>query len=59
MVALSMKVLPLNIAYATWSGAGTLLTMIIGMVLFKERFRLSGYVGLVLLLGGIIALNLL
>lgn len=59
MVALSMKVLPLNIAYATWSGAGTLLTMIIAMVLFKERFKPSGYVGLVLLLGGIVALNLL
>ena len=59
MVALSMKVLPLNIAYATWSGAGTLLTMVIGMVLFKERFKPSGYLGLLLLLGGIIALNLL
>ena len=58
-IAYSMQVLPLNIAYATWSGAGTLLTMIIGMVLFKERFRMSGYIGLVLLLGGIIALNLL
>jgi multidrug transporter EmrE-like cation transporter len=58
MVALSMQVLPLNIAYATWSGAGTLLTMLIGMTLFKERFRLSGYLGLLLLLGGIIALNL-
>ena len=59
MVALSMTVLPLNIAYATWSGAGTMLTMVIGMVLFKERFKPSGYLGLLLLLGGIIALNLL
>lgn len=59
MVALSMNVLPLNIAYATWSGAGTLLTMLIGMILFKERFKPSGYVGLILLLVGIIALNLL
>lgn len=59
MVALSMKVLPLNIAYATWSGAGTMLTMLIGMTLFRERFKPSGYLGLVLLLGGIVALNLL
>lgn len=59
LVACSMRVLPLNIAYATWCGAGTMLTMIIGMILFHERFRPSGYLGLVLLLGGIIALNLL
>ena len=59
LVALSMKVLPLNIAYATWSGAGTLLTMLVGIGLFKERFHLSGYAGLALLLGGIVALNLL
>lgn len=59
LVALSMKVLPLNIAYATWCGTGTLMTMIIGATLFKERFRFSGYVGVVLLLGGIVALNLL
>lgn len=59
MVALSLQVLPLNIAYATWSGAGTLFTMLIGIFFFKEHFKLSGYVGLVLLLGGIVALNLL
>ena len=59
LIALSMKVLPLNVAYATWAGTGTLLTMIVGMVLFKERFKPFGYVGLLLLLGGIVALNLL
>ena len=37
----------------------SLLTMLVGMVLFQERFKPSGYVGLVLLLGGILALNLL
>ena len=36
MVALSMKVLPLNIAYATWSGAGTMLTMVIGMFCLRN-----------------------
>ena len=59
LVACAMRVLPLNLAYATWCGAGTMLTMVIGIVLFKERFRISGYVGLCLLLGGIITLNLL
>ena len=59
LVSLSLRVLPLNVAYATWNGAGTLITMILGMYLFKERFRPSGYLGLALLLGGIIALNLL
>ena len=59
LVALAMRVLPLNVAYTTWNGAGTMLTMLIGMVLFKEKFRPSGYLGLVLLLGGIVALNLL
>ena len=55
----SLQFIDLNIAYATWCGTGTLMTMIIGATLFKERFRFSGYVGVVLLLGGIVALNLL
>jgi len=59
LVAVSMRELPLNIAYATWCGVGTLCTMLIGVFYFKEKFRRSGYVGLVILLGGIIALNLL
>ena len=59
LVAVSMKVLPLNIAYDTWCGVGTLCTMLIGIFCFNEKFKRSGYIGLVILLGGIIALNLL
>lgn len=59
MVACAMRIIPLSVAYATWCGSGTLLTMAIGVVFFKENFRTSGYVGMILLLAGIVILNLL
>ena len=59
LVSCAMRVIPLSVAYATWCGAGTLLTMLIGIVFFKEKFKLSGYVGFALLIVGIIGLNLL
>ena len=58
LVAISMRVLPLNVAYATWCGAGTLMTVLIGRFLFHEKYNLSGYIGVGLLVCGIIVLNL-
>jgi len=59
LVSCAMRVIPLSIAYATWCGAGTLLMMLVGILFFKEKIKLSGYVGFFLLILGIVGLNLL
>lgn len=58
--ALSQALLsiPLNVAYAIWSGAGTALTAVIGVVLWKEHIDFYGIAGISLIIIGVIVLNL-
>jgi multidrug transporter EmrE-like cation transporter len=54
----TLQVLPLGIVYATWSGVGTILTVIIGVLLFKERINKKGILGIAVLLAGLVLMNL-
>ncbi|TQR19616.1 DMT family transporter [Psychrobacillus vulpis] len=57
-LSLSLKALPIGTAYAIWSGVGTALTALIGVIVYKEGFNLKKFLGLVLIIGGVILLNL-
>ncbi|NQX71645.1 multidrug efflux SMR transporter [Paenibacillus alba] len=57
-LSLSLKVIPLGTAYAIWSGAGTALTALIGVVIYKEKLNLKNYLGLVLIIGGVVMMKL-
>ena len=57
-LSLSLKTIPLGMAYAIWSGLGTALTALIGITIFKEGFNSKKLLGLVLIIGGVIVLNL-
>lgn len=50
--------LPLGLSYATWSGVGTILTVVIGVSLFKEKVNRQGILGITILVIGIVMLNL-
>lgn len=50
--------LPLNTAYAIWSGLGTALTAIIGVFIWKESLDIYGLAGIFLIIAGVILLNL-
>ena len=56
-LSLSLKTLPLGIAYAIWAGVGTALTAIVAVLVFKEKFHFKKGLGLVLIIGGVILLN--
>ena len=56
-ISLSMRDIPLNIAYATWCGVGTILTMLCGALIYKERINKTGFLGSVVLISGIVLLN--
>ncbi|OWW09584.1 QacE family quaternary ammonium compound efflux SMR transporter, partial [Bacillus sp. MB353a] len=49
--------IPLSLSYATWSGAGTVLTTVIGVKWFKEDLNAKGLIGILLLLSGVVLLN--
>lgn len=56
-LSFALKSISLSSAYATWSGIGTALTAIIGMLLFQEQFSLLKGTALVLVILGIVLLN--
>jgi small multidrug resistance pump len=57
-VALALKRLEVSTAYAIWSGLGTALIAVIGVVRFRESLTPLKLVGLILVIAGVVALNL-
>lgn len=59
LLALTLKRMPVGIAYAVWSGAGTVLITLVGLVAFRQRLDVAGVVGIALIVAGVLVLNLL
>lgn len=55
---LVLKVLPLGITYALWSGIGIILITLSGRVIFGQRLDLPAMLGLGLIIAGILVINL-
>ncbi len=58
-LALALKNIPLGTAYAVWTGIGTMGTVILGIILFKEPVSVLRLVCIMLILSGITGLKLL
>ncbi|OJU53348.1 MAG: QacE family quaternary ammonium compound efflux SMR transporter [Acinetobacter sp. 39-4] len=56
-LSLTLKTIPVRIAYAIWSGAGIVLISTIGWIFFKQQLDLAAIIGLGLMLGGMIVIN--
>lgn len=57
-LSLSLKTIPLNTAYAIWSGVGIIATTIISVLIWKEKINMASVIGISLILVGVIILNL-
>ncbi|HUB92066.1 MAG TPA: multidrug efflux SMR transporter [Dyella sp.] len=57
-LSLALRSVPLGVAYAIWSGAGTALIALIGVVLYKQKLDLAGIAGIGLIVAGVLVLNL-
>jgi small multidrug resistance pump len=57
-MAMALKKIEVSTAYAIWSGLGTALIAVIGIVAFRESFNFSKLMGMVLIIGGVLLLNL-
>jgi small multidrug resistance pump len=58
LLSLSLKVMPIGTAYALWSGIGIVLTVIAGIVLWRESMDWARGIGILLIVLGIIIINL-
>ncbi len=57
-LSLALKSLPLGTAYAIWTGIGTVGTVILGMLLFKEPMNITGVIFIGFIVIGIVGLKL-
>jgi small multidrug resistance pump len=57
-LSLSLKTIPLNTAYAIWSGLGLVFTTIISVLIWKEKINMASIAGIILILVGVVILNL-
>ncbi|WP_411266275.1 DMT family transporter [Bacillus sp. HNG] len=57
-LSLSLKTLPLGMAYAIWAGVGTALTALVGIIIYKETIDMKKVLGFLLIIGGVILLNI-
>jgi small multidrug resistance pump len=57
-LSMTLKTLPLGVAYAIWSGVGTALVAVVGWLLYKQQLDLPSFFGISLIIAGTIVLNL-
>ena len=54
----ALRVIPISIAYAIWSGVGIALITLIGWRLFGQRLDAGEIAGIVLILAGVVVIHL-
>jgi len=57
-LSMTLKTLPLGVAYAIWSGVGTALVAVVGWLVYKQQLDLPAVAGIALIITGTIILNL-
>jgi quaternary ammonium compound-resistance protein SugE len=55
---LAQKTIPIGTAYAVWTGIGAAGTFVVGVMFFGDQSSLARYVGVALIVAGVVALKL-
>lgn len=58
MLSLTVRHIPLYIAYAIWGGLGIILVTIVGVAIWKQNINLPTLLGISLIVAGVIIVNL-
>ena len=58
LLSLALRGMTLGIAYAIWSGVGIVLVALVGLLVFNQRIDLAGVIGLSMIVGGVLVVNL-
>ncbi len=57
-LSITLRVIPVGIAYAIWSALGIVLISMVGLIYFKQRLDLPAILGLALIIAGVLVVNL-
>jgi len=57
-LSLTLRTIPVGVAYAIWSGVGIILVTLIAWLIFGQKIDLPGLIGIGLIVAGVIVLKL-
>lgn len=58
-LSLTLRVMPIGVVYALWSGIGIVLVAIAGFAIYGQRLDLPAMIGIALIIAGVLVINLL
>lgn len=58
LLALTLRSIPVGVAYAIWSGVGVVLIAVIGWLVFDQKLDAMALLGMGLIVAGVLVLNL-
>ena len=58
LLSLTLRMIPVGLAYAIWSGLGIVLISLIGWRVFGQALDLPAMIGLALIIAGVMVVNL-
>lgn len=58
-LSLTLKFIPVGVAYAIWSALGIVLISLVGYVAFGQKLDLAALVGMVLIIAGVLVISLI
>lgn len=56
-LSLTLRTIPVGIAYAVWSGVGVVLISLLGWVMYGQKLDAAAVIGILLIAAGVIVLN--
>jgi small multidrug resistance pump len=56
-LSLTLRTIPVGIAYAVWSGVGILLITAVGWLVFGQKLDLPAMIGMALIIAGVVVMN--
>ena len=57
-LSLTLKTVPVGVAYAVWSGLGIVLITVAGYVLYRQRIDAAALIGMALIVAGVAVIQL-
>lgn len=57
-LSLTLKVIPVGVTYAIWSGVGVVLVSLAGWLFYKQSLDIPSVIGISLIVAGVIILNI-
>lgn len=57
-LSLTLRAIPLGVAYAVWSGVGIALITLVGWVVYKQALDIGAIIGIALIICGVVVLQL-